>query len=179
MSEYLKRIIQFRNQKDEYFRSHPDSPIPGEVKTRFKGLEYFKIDENLCFNDVNLTEFQNPKDVYPMRRTGGDVVYYNVFGSVKFIIEGQEQELIVYTNPEVGSNYFFVPFWDETALTEETYGSGRYVELEKQRNGTFTLDFNLAYNPTCVYAPEYSCPLTPRENRLNVRIEAGEKNFPH
>jgi uncharacterized protein (DUF1684 family) len=179
MSDYSKRIDQFRHQKNEYFHSHPESPLSKHLKDRFKGLKYFQIDPKLRFTSINISEFQNPKDVYPMRRTGGDVVYYNIFGAVRFTIGNQVNELLVYTNPEIGPDYFFIPFWDETALSEETYGSGRYLELEKNPDGTFTLDFNLAYNPMCVYAPEYSCPLTPRENRLNVRIEAGERNFDH
>ena len=43
------------------------------------------------------------------------------------------------------------------------------------RDGTWTIDFNLAYHPSCVYDTRFSCPLTPAENRLPVRIEAGER----
>jgi uncharacterized protein (DUF1684 family) len=58
-----------------------------------------------------------------------------------------------------------VPFLDATSGTE-TYGAGRYLDLEPDDDGTWTLDFNLAYHPSCVYDPRYSCPLTPAENRL-------------
>ena len=68
----------------------------------------------------------------------------------------------------------FVPFIDATS-GHETYGAGRYLDLEAEPDGTYSLDFNLAYHPYCVYAPTYSCPLTPAENRLPVRIEAGER----
>ena len=47
--------------------------------------------------------------------------------------------------------------------------------LEPDDDGTYAIDFNLAYHPSCVYAPQYSCPLTPAENRLDTRIEAGER----
>ena len=45
--------------------------------------------------------------------------------------------------------------------------------------GPFVLDFNRAYNPSCAYgAPErFACPVTPKENRLDLRIEAGERGF--
>ena len=48
-------------------------------------------------------------------------------------------------------------------------------DLEPEDDGSYTLDFNLAYHPSCVYDPRYSCPLTPAENRLPIRIEAGER----
>jgi hypothetical protein len=60
----------------------------------------------------------------------------------------------------------------------ETYEAGRYLDLEPDEDGTYTLDLNLAYHPTCVFSPYYSCPLTPEENRLAVRIEAGERLTP-
>ncbi|MEO5965398.1 MAG: DUF1684 domain-containing protein, partial [Candidatus Limnocylindrales bacterium] len=68
----------------------------------------------------------------------------------------------------------FVPFLDATTGTE-SYGAGRYLDVEPEEDGTWTLDFNLAYHPSCVYDPRFSCPLTPAENRLTVRVEAGER----
>ena len=67
-----------------------------------------------------------------------------------------------------------MPFLDATSGTE-TYGAGRYLDLEPEDDGTYILDFNLAYHPSCVYDAIFSCPLTPAENRLPVRVEAGER----
>ena len=63
----------------------------------------------------------------------------------------------------------------DTTSGRETYGAGRYLDLEPEEDGTYVLDFNLAYHPSCVYDPRFSCPLTPAENRLPIRIEAGER----
>jgi uncharacterized protein (DUF1684 family) len=72
----------------------------------------------------------------------------------------------------------FVPFLDQTS-GHETYGAGRYLDLDPDaEDGTYVLDFNLAYHPSCVYDARFSCPLTPAENRLPVRIEAGERLTP-
>ena len=60
---------------------------------------------------------------------------------------------------------------------KETYGAGRYLDPELNKNGKLIVDFNLAYNPTCAYNELYSCPLPPAENRLSVAILAGEKNY--
>ena len=68
----------------------------------------------------------------------------------------------------------FVPFLDATS-GHETYGAGRYLDIEPEDDGTYSLDFNLAYHPSCVYDFRFSCPLTPAENRLRIRIEAGER----
>lgn len=70
----------------------------------------------------------------------------------------------------------FVPFSDQTSGSE-TYGSGRYLDIEEQGGDSYELDFNLAYNPYCAYNEEYTCPIPPKENRLPVRIAAGEKNY--
>jgi hypothetical protein len=71
-----------------------------------------------------------------------------------------------------------VPFADATSGTE-TYGAGRYLELEHHHGDLYHVDFNLAYNPWCAYSPNYSCPIPPKENRLQVPIRAGEKDFGH
>jgi len=39
------------------------------------------------------------------------------------------------------------------------------------------LDFNRAEQPPCAYNPWTTCPLPPRENRLPIPIEAGERNY--
>ena len=70
----------------------------------------------------------------------------------------------------------FLPFTDATS-GEETYGAGRYVEIDILEDGRVAIDFNMAYNPYCAYNEDWSCPLTPFENRLQVPIQAGEKKF--
>lgn len=70
----------------------------------------------------------------------------------------------------------FIPFRDQTS-GQETYGSGRYIDLAENTSGIYTLDFNRAYNPYCAYNDTYSCPLPPAENTLAVPIRAGEKKY--
>jgi len=70
----------------------------------------------------------------------------------------------------------FIPFSDETSGSE-TYKAGRYLDLEEQGGDDYELDFNLAYNPYCAYNDQYTCPIPPRENKLPIRILAGEKNY--
>ena len=49
--------------------------------------------------------------------------------------------------------------------------------LLKPRQGRVLLDFNRAYNPPCAFTPFATCPLPPPENRLDLRVEAGERDY--
>jgi len=96
-------------------------------------------------------------------------------GTLSFELGGAKQRLTGYRFAKDRSGSLFVPFLDVTSGTE-TYGAGRYLDIDPDPgDGTYVLDFNLAYHPSCVYDPMSSCPLTPAENRLPVRIEAGER----
>ena len=70
---------------------------------------------------------------------------------------------------------------DDVTSGKETYSAGRDLDLEPDRDrtaeGKWILDFNKAYNPWCVYSEDYTCPLVPPENWLEVPIRAGEKNY--
>jgi uncharacterized protein (DUF1684 family) len=76
----------------------------------------------------------------------------------------------------------FIPFRDGTC-GKETYGAGRYLDLEPAEHltdeGKWIVDFNEAYNPWCAYSEDYACPFVPPENRLRVPVRAGERNYEH
>ncbi len=78
----------------------------------------------------------------------------------------------------VEDNELFFIFRDLTA-GKQTYASGRFLKADLPKDGTAILDFNKAYNPPCAFTPYATCPLPPPQNRLNVRIEAGELNYGH
>ena len=61
--------------------------------------------------------------------------------------------------------------------SKETYPAGRFLYAERPKDGTVVLDFNKAYNPPCAFTPYATCPLPPEQNRLTVRIEAGELSY--
>jgi len=88
-------------------------------------------------------------------------------------VEGLPAQLTVYRN-ELG---FFLPFVDSLA-GGETYGAGRYLEPTELPDGRFEVDFNFAYNPYCAYNENWSCPITPAENRIKAPVRAGEMSFP-
>jgi uncharacterized protein (DUF1684 family) len=76
-------------------------------------------------------------------------------------------------------DYLFLPFADDSN-EDSTYESGRYLDLRLGdiAGDIIRIDFNKAYNPYCAYVSDkYNCPIPPVENRLPVRLEAGEKRF--
>jgi len=172
---YPQAVANFRAEKDEYFRTAHDSPLPHDGRHDFAGLPYFPVDEALRFEGLALepyagsepARFQIPTSDGKLR----DAVRAGVF---RFELGGTTQTLTGYTFKGGGSESVFVPFLDGTSGTE-SYGAGRYLDLYPEDDGTYALDFNLAYHPSCVYDARFSCPLTPAENRLPVRIEAGER----
>ena len=74
------------------------------------------------------------------------------------------------------NDYLFLGFTDATS-NGETYGGGRYINLELNEENIYLIDFNYAYNPYCAYNPKYSCAIPTRENHLEIAVEAGEKKY--
>lgn len=95
-------------------------------------------------------------------------------GTAVFSWNGAEYRLDPVVEP--GSDKLFFVFADATNRTE-TYGAGRFLYADMPRDGKVTLDFNRAYNPPCAFSAFATCPLPPRQNRLPVRVEAGEKRY--
>jgi len=166
----MNNYVQFRARKDEFFETHPQSPLTQEQRENFAGLQYFPPDPALYF-EVEIDQFSEQKEL-TMQTTTGDLRQYTRFGKVHFTVAGEAAELTVFAS----DHGFFIPFVDSQA-GKETYGAGRYLDPEVKPDGRLVLDFNLAYNPYCAYNDLYSCPLPPAENRLSVAVKAGEKNF--
>jgi hypothetical protein len=172
---YAEAVVAFRAEKDEYFRTAHDSPLPHDARHDFAGLPYFPVDDGLRFEGLRLepyggnepARFQIPTSDGKLR----DAVRAGIF---RFEIAGTAHTLTGYTFASSPGESVFVPFLDTTSGTE-SYGAGRYLDVYPEDDGTYVLDFNLAYHPSCVYDARFSCPLTPAENRLPIRIEAGER----
>ncbi|MFW5916868.1 MAG: DUF1684 domain-containing protein [Halorubrum sp.] len=176
--DWENRIEHQRQAKIEYFRDSARSPLPIEMRgDSFPGLEYYDPDPRYRFV-LPLHEHDEAETVTVETTVDGEQTYRR-WGEFRFELDGEEYTLQAY-RPTDGSDRFWVPFRDETN-GEETYGAGRYLDLEPDRDrvdGEWVLDFNDAYNPTCAYNHAYECPLIPMENWLDVRIEAGERDFP-
>jgi len=166
----MLNLNEFRAEKDDFFSHHPQSPLSHEQKHSFSGLKYFPEDRALHL-EVKVDGFSK-KETVSIQTSGGTLQTYQRYGRFKFNVDGQPAELTLYSNLDG----FFLPFADNLAGIE-TYPAGRYLEVEQISKDHFLVDFNLAYNPYCAYNEQWSCPITPPENRLKVAIRAGEKIF--
>ncbi|MHA2294252.1 MAG: DUF1684 domain-containing protein [Candidatus Hodarchaeales archaeon] len=173
-TSYLEHIKTIRKNNDTFFKHSEESPLTTEQKQLFKGLVNFPIDEKLNLH-VKLHKNDYPEEVIILA-TKGDERTYLRFGYIEFMFEGKDNRLTVFKPPD--DQYLFVPFKDKTSGVE-SYSGGRYVELEPLSDDIFKIDFNLAYLPYCVFNDNYSCTLVPSENFLEVRIPAGQRNYPH
>jgi uncharacterized protein (DUF1684 family) len=172
---YQAAIAGYRAEKDEFFKSSPHSPIPDDERARFEGLPYYPIDEDLVVEGLGLEPYTGDEpSSFEIPTSDGKLRPAHRAGTFSFDLRGAPRRLTAYQLDGARGDSLFLPFLDETS-GRETYGAGRYLDLEPDDDGTYAIDFNLAYHPSCVYAPKFSCPLTPAENRIATRIEAGER----
>jgi len=174
---YVKELEGERREKDRFFKEHPQSPIAWALRDGFAGLAYFPANPAYWIH-VTLQRYPNPEPVVLATSKGipRDMLKWGYF---EFTIHDQTRRLHAYKSirPEPGEESLFVPFRDATS-GKESYGAARYLDLPIRADDEYELDFNQAYNPYCAYSDDYVCPFPPRENWLDIRIDAGEKDFP-
>ena len=178
ISEWKVHLERERKIKDRFFRSsYPGSPVPFEDRGKFERLDYCPPDPAYRF-ELGLHEHEEKK-IVRMVYTKGQEQDFLQWGEFRFKVDDKEQAIQTYKS-DPAEERLFILFRDATS-GKETYGAGRYLDLEPDRDrtaeGKWILDFNKAYNPWCVYSEDYTCPLVPPENWLEVPIRAGEKNY--
>jgi uncharacterized protein len=170
------RLVEFRIDKNEAFMDSTQTALRPEDLPGFEGLNYYFPEKGLRYR-LPLVPATGDQTVTLTKRKGNTVPYVRK-GQVTFAYAGKNHTLSVFgpADPKDG-DYLWLPFYDATS-GEETYGGGRYLDLELAADGTVEVDFNFAYNPLCDYNPEkYNCTLPPAENRLPFAVKAGEKLF--
>lgn len=176
--EWKAALEQERKDKDIFFATHWQSPLPMQDRSIFMGLAYFPPNGDYTFN-LQLNEHQDPS-VLEIQDTTGNIRQFLRWGEFRFKVGDQECTLQAYKRAPQ-QDQLFVPFKDVTN-DKDTYGPGRYIDLDGARDrtadGNWVLDFNRAYNPWCAYSMDYSCPYVPPENWLEVPVLAGEKKYP-
>jgi len=167
----------WRETRDELFRSHPQSPLPAERRSSFDGLEYWPYDPEARVL-AGLEDVDAPPE--PVATSGTEPILFTPFARASFELRGEPLTLELAWLAAYGGGVF-VCFRDATG-GRESYGGGRYLlDTVKgadlgEDDGRLVLDFNFAYNPSCSYDPGWVCPLAPPANRLEVAVEAGEKD---
>lgn len=153
----------------------PDTPLCPEARRAFQGLTWWPLDESFRVRGVRLERHPDPIGGR-LAATGTDAIEMLEVGVLPFTLKGEACRLFAYAPApgEADEDYLLVPFRDGTT-GKETYGAGRYLDLEPHAADVYELDFNRAYHPYCAYDEAWACVLPPPENRLPVRVAAGER----
>ncbi len=170
------KIEQDRIEKDKHLSKDSQSPIPLLKRRKFGGLNYYSPDSKFAF-ELELHEHAEKRTI-EVKDSKGNTRKFIGWGEFHFEIDGVKHTLQAYKS-DAEEDRLFISFKDSTS-GKETYGAGRYLDLELETNfsdGKWSLDFNNAYNPWCAYSHNYACPLVPLANWLKVPILAGEKNY--
>jgi len=138
--------------------------------TAFGGMSHFPIDPS--WRVVARFEPAPAGSAVELMDVTGVQTRADTPGSISFERDGQTWRIEALDGGESGE--LWLVFGDLTN-GHETYGGGRFLYSEPPApDGSVVVDFNLAYDPPCVFSPWATCPLPPRQNRLGLRIEAGE-----
>jgi uncharacterized protein (DUF1684 family) len=175
--------LAWRASKDAMFKSNldidgdgqPDSPLLPADRATFTGLPYYPIDDSYHLPAVLRENREAPRLIIELPTSTTELRRMQRVGTLSFSLKGTPLTLTAFADEgERTITRLFVPFGDLTSGSE-TYGGGRYLELERTSTTLYDLDFNRAYHPFCVFNIAYVCPVPPPENRLNVAIRAGER----
>ena len=169
---YLKQIADARAEKDRFMREDADSPVPRERRTLLLPLRYYP--PNPGFSVPAVLRLADQRPVVEMPTSTGTLRRMQRVGVLEFSLLGQSLSLAAFAPDGEQVSSLFVPFTD-TTTGKQTYPAGRYLDLHPTATGIYTIDFNLAYNPSCAYDEKFECPYPPASNRLKVAVEAGEK----
>lgn len=170
---WRERVEEYRAEKDEFLAEHPQSPIPPEERDDFDGLDYYAPDPNYRVV-ARIQEASEIEEVELETTSGPDRTYERV-ATLGFTLDDEHHVLEAYAAPS--QEGLFVPFTDATS-GEETYGKGRYLELDVETFETgddVVIDFNTAYSPFCAYNEGFACVVPPEKNRVSVPVRAGER----
>ncbi len=166
----MEGLQKNRELKDRFMATQPQSPF-SEANLPFHGLRYYPIDPSWAVL-ARFREAPESKEVW-LRTSQDGHASMRKLGVLEFHHGGRVHKLsLFHAGPQAG-NVAFVPFRDLTS-GQESYGPGRYLNLELKEGSEYTLDFNEAFNPYCAYTSGYECPFPPVENDLAVAVKAGE-----
>ncbi len=140
---------------------------------QFKGIETFEVDPDWKL-EASFEAYDPARLITTVTAYGAERKYQSP-GALIFSMNNNTYILDPISFSDTGR--YLVIFGDMTN-GEETYGGGRFLYVERpEEDGTTILDFNKAINPPCAISEFFVCPMPPRQNRLNLKIIAGEKKY--
>jgi uncharacterized protein (DUF1684 family) len=173
LSAYAKKIERFRDSANTMFVSGANGILPKSDIPANNALKFYPTNE--AYRVAATFEHIVNGEVLKMKTSTDRLPEYKRYGTLTFMLLDSTYVLTLYQNVEQ-PEYLFCPFKDATN-GKVTYGAGRYLDFTLSDLKAPVVDFNVSYNPYCAYNPQYSCPIPPYENHLNVAIPAGEKKW--
>ena len=182
-SSYAQKDVaaaeKFQSELNKSYADSLKSPLMKDDLKQFKGLDFYPIDEKYIVEAIFIRTKKEKS--FKMKTTTSRTPIYKKYGEFHFSIDGKESKLNVYQNADLKKkpgydDYLFLPFSDLTC-GKDSYIGGRYIDMRIPKSEKVIIDFNQAYNPYCAYNYEYSCPIVPLENDLDIEINAGVKKF--
>jgi uncharacterized protein (DUF1684 family) len=142
------------------------------ARAAFTGIEHYPVD--IRWRLEARFEPYDPPRLVPVPTVLGHDETYRLPGALAFEVDGATQRLDAFLEDR-GTDLFIV-FGDLTNR-DETYGGGRFLYVRPPEDGVVVLDFNRAYNPPCAFTPHATCALPVPQNRLPIRVDAGEQRY--
>lgn len=164
----VKMVIHRSGPKKAVRVWDPDGPLA----KGFLGFRWFDIQPAYRVTARFIRDAQ-PREVRVVN-TYGDPDTYQTEGVVEFTLGGRQLRMRPFTTRP--KRFYFV--FKDASSGEETYGAARFLYADLRDDGTVVLDFNQAYNPPCSFNPFTTCPIPLPENRLPVKVLAGERAYP-
>ncbi|MEN8120194.1 MAG: DUF1684 domain-containing protein [Bacteroidota bacterium] len=176
---YIDSIMLERTNTNKEFKDTAHSPLTQEDIKHFESLDFYPVNVDYRIKAKFVRE--RNAVAFGMKTTTERLPEYEKYGEAHFKLNGKKLVLNIYQNQDLiksekYANYLFAPFADKTS-GGDSYGGGRYLDLRIPKSDEIIIDFNRAYNPYCAYNVKYSCPLIPKENILDTKIEAGVKSY--
>ena len=169
---YSDEIEKYWSDRHDFFRSSSSSPfIQKEIE--YTEVSYFNPDASYKVNG-KLDRFTK-RETLVLGNSDGTTTTYIKYANVHFKLKNKSLSLLV-LKPAGFGRQFLLAFGDETS-GDTSYGGGRYLDIAIGKSDEVILDFNKAYNPYCAYFDDFTCPLPPIENLLEIAILAGEKDY--
>ena len=169
---YKEEIEKYWSDRHDFFRSSSASPF---IQKEIEYQEVTHFEPNPTYKVKGELERLSKRETLVLGNSDGTTTTYLKYAYVRFKLKDQEYRLLILKALGFG-NQFLLAFGDNTS-GDTSYGGGRYLDIAIGKSNEIMLDFNKAYNPYCAYFDDFTCPLPPIENLLEVSIEAGEKNY--
>lgn len=145
--------------------------LDNPLRTNFTGRKWFPLDPK--YRVVAAFErYPQPRQIEAIN-IRGDIERYVSEGEAVFDWEGEEIRLQAFKRRN--GDLFFIVSDGTSGL--ETYRAARFLETPPPQDGWAVVDFNRAENPPCGFNAFTTCPTPPPQNRLSIRLEAGEMRY--